>query len=179
MTGEALATDIRFCARCGGGLERVIVVAGEPERLGCVACSRITYLNPRVAAGALFLHDNGIVLVRRAIEPGRGLWTYPGGFVDLGETVQAAAVREAREETGLRISLISILDAYSYAESDVVVVAYSADVVGGARRAGPECLEVASFAPEALPWEELAFPSAHAALRDYVRRFFPRARLAR
>ncbi len=179
MTGEALATDIRFCARCGGGLERVIVDAGQPECLLCRACSRITYLNPRVAAGALFLHDNGIVLVRRAIEPSLGRWSYPGGFVDLGETVQAAATREALEETGLRISLVGILDAYSYAESDVVVIVYSADVVGGARRAGSECLEVASFAPEALPWEELAFPSTHAALRDYVRRFFPRTRLPR
>jgi ADP-ribose pyrophosphatase YjhB (NUDIX family) len=104
---------------------------------------------------------------------------FPGGFVDRGEAVAAAAVRETQEEVNLRVSLLGILDAYSFPGSDVVVIVYAADVVGGELKACDECVEVRTFPPEAIPWGELAFPSTRAALRDYLRRFFPRVRMPR
>ena len=171
--------DFRFCPRCGGGLELRALKEGEPERLVCGACGFVFYLDPKVAACAICMLDGGIVLLRRTIEPGLGKWVFPGGFVDRGESVAAAAVRESLEEVNLKVSLTGILDVYSFSGSHVVVVVYAAEVVGGEMRACDECDEVKVFSPEKIPWEDLAFESTRAALRDYVRRFFPRVRVPR
>jgi ADP-ribose pyrophosphatase YjhB (NUDIX family) len=104
---------------------------------------------------------------------------FPGGFVDRGEPAATAALRETLEETGLRVSLTGILDAYSYPPHEVVVIVYAADVVGGELQRGDEAEEVRRFRPEEIPWDELAFESTRAALRDYLRRFFPRVRIPR
>ncbi len=171
--------DFRFCPRCGGALGLRALKDGEPQRLVCGACEFVFYLDPKVAACAICMLDGGIVLLRRAIEPGAGKWVFPGGFVDRGESVAAAAVRETMEEVNLKVSLTGILDVYSFTGSQVVVVVYAAEVVGGDLFACDECDEVKVFAPESLPWDDLAFESTRAALRDYVRRFFPRARVPR
>jgi 8-oxo-dGTP diphosphatase len=171
--------DYRFCPRCAGELERRVIKDREPARLVCSRCEFVFYLDPKVAACTISLWNGGIVLARRAIEPSLGKWVFPGGFVDRGETVAAAAVRETLEEVNLRVSLTGILDAYSYPGSQVVVIVYAAEVVDGRLATGDECLEVRTFAPEDIPWEDLAFESTREALRDYVRRFFPRARLPR
>jgi 8-oxo-dGTP diphosphatase len=173
------SADYRFCARCGGKLASRMLKQGEPLRLVCGDCGFIFYLDPKVAACTICMVDGGIVLARRGIEPELGKWVFPGGFVDRGEAVAAAAVRETQEEVNLRVSLLGILDAYSFPGSDIVVVVYAADVVGGELKACDECVEVRTFAPEAIPWDELAFPSTRAALRDYLRRFFPRVRVPR
>ena len=171
--------DYRFCARCGGKLGPRALKPGEPNRLVCEDCGFIFYLDPKVAACTICMVDGGIVLARRGIEPEVGKWVFPGGFVDRGEAVAAAAVRETQEEVNLRVSLLGILDAYSFPGSEVVVIVYAADVIGGELKACDECVEVRTFPPEAIPWGELAFPSTRAALRDYLRRFFPRVRMPR
>ena len=171
--------DYRFCPRCAAVLQSRVIKDGEPPRLVCAGCGFVFYLDPKVAACTISLWHGRIVLLRRAIEPSLGKWVFPGGFVDRGETVPAAAVRETLEEVSLRVSLTGILDAYSYAGSQVVVIVYAAEVVGGRPEAADECLEVRTFAPEEIPWDDLAFESTREALRDYVRRFFPRARLPR
>ena len=169
----------RFCPRCGGGLESRVVFSHDPPRLVCGACGFVFYLDPKLAAGTLFMLDGGLVLLRRGIEPQLGRWVFPGGFVDRGESVAEAAVRETLEEVNLRVSLTGILDVYSFPGQEVVVVAYAADVVGGSLAPQDECLEARPFAPEAIPWEELAFESTRLALRDYLHRFFPRVRVPR
>jgi ADP-ribose pyrophosphatase YjhB (NUDIX family) len=171
--------DYRFCPRCGGSLEARLLKAGEPERLVCIVCEFIYYLDPKLAAGTLFMLDGGLVLLRRGIEPQLGRWVFPGGFVDRGESVAEAAVRETLEEVNLRVSLTGILDVYSFPGQAVVVVAYAADVVGGSLTPQDECLEARPFAPEAIPWDDLAFASTRLALRDYLHRFFPRVRVPR
>ena len=171
--------DFRYCPRCGGALEPRALKAGEPPRLVCTACGYVFYLDPKVAACTICMLDGGIVLLRRSIEPAMGKWVFPGGFVDRGESVGAAAVRETKEEVNLKVSLTGILDVYSFPASPVVVVVYAAEVTGGDLFACDECEEVGVFPPEKLPWEELAFESTRAALRDYVRRFFPRVRVPR
>jgi ADP-ribose pyrophosphatase YjhB (NUDIX family) len=171
--------NYRYCPRCGGGLAPRLVKHGEPSRLVCVGCSFVFYLDPKVAACTISMVEGGIVLLRRSIEPALGKWVFPGGFVDRGEAVQDAAVRETLEEVNLRVSLTGILDVYSFRGHDVIVVVYAADVVGGTLEARDESLEVRTFAPEAIPWGELAFDSTRAALRDYVHRFFPRVRVPR
>ena len=103
-----------YCPMCGGGLEPRSLKATEPERLVCVRCGFVFYLDPKVAVGTIIRdEDSRIVLVRRAIEPGYGKWVFPGGYVDRGEQVHAAAVREAREEAGLEVRLEKLINIYS------------------------------------------------------------------
>ena len=104
----------RFCPACAGPLEARQLKAGDPSRLVCARCGFILYLDPKVAVGTVITTaDERIVLVRRAIEPGYGLWVFPGGYVDRGEEITVAAVREAREEAGLQVRLDGLINIYS------------------------------------------------------------------
>jgi len=165
-------TEYSFCPKCGGKLALRNLKASEPSRLVCSQCQFIFFLDPKVAAGALFTLNGGIVMLRRRIEPCFGKWVFPGGYVDQGETVTHAAIREVREEVNLEIRILSLLDVYSYTQSSVIVVVYTAEVVGGEIKAGEEALEARTFRPEEIPWSELAFPSTFEALRSYVRSRF-------
>ncbi len=155
-----------FCYECGTQL--VPVRVEDKDRQRCPACGYIHYPDPKVTACTIPTLDGKVVLLRRAFGPGRGKWVFPGGYMDRGETVEEAACRETREEVNLEVQLESLLGAYSYRDSIVVVVVYRARVVGGSLRAGPESSEVRTFAPSELPWEELAFASTREALRDWV-----------
>ncbi len=169
----------RFCPICAAPLQPKVVKEGEPPRPWCDACGFVAYSNPRLAAGAIAMVDGGIVLLKRANEPQKGRWVFPGGFVDRGEEVSAAAIRETLEEVRLRVGLTGILDAYSFPGHDVVIVVYAAHVLSGRPEVGDETEAVACFKPEDIPWEELGFDSTRAALRDYLRRFYPLARVPR
>ncbi|HEX9203008.1 MAG TPA: NUDIX hydrolase [Vicinamibacteria bacterium] len=169
----------RFCPICAAPLERKVVKEGELRRPVCEDCGFVAYSNPRLAAGAIAMVDGGIVLLKRANEPQKGRWVFPGGFVERGEEVSAAAIRETREEVRLRVGLTGILDAYSFPGQDVVIVVYAAHVLSGRPEVGDETEAVACFKPEDIPWEELGFDSTRAALRDYLRRFYPLARVPR
>jgi ADP-ribose pyrophosphatase YjhB (NUDIX family) len=161
----------RFCPSCGGQLERRLLKAGDPERPVCTGCGHIVYLDPKVAVGTIIRIADprgvGVVLVRRAIEPGYGLWVFPGGYVDQGEAVTAAAIREAREESGLDIRIDSLLNVYSYGGRSPIIVVYSATVTGGDLCADDECLEARVFLRDEIPWDALAFRSTAEALREY------------
>ncbi|MCI0371063.1 MAG: NUDIX hydrolase [candidate division NC10 bacterium] len=166
----AQPSEFRFCPRCGAALLLRRLKPGEPERLACSGCGCIFFQDPKLAACTICPLDGGIVLVRRAIEPGYGKWVFPGGYVDRGEAVAAAAIRETLEETSLEVAIRELVNVYSYPGNAVVVVVYVAQVLGGQLRAGDETLEARVFPPAALPWPELAFPSTEEALRDYLRR---------
>lgn len=159
-----------FCPRCGGALEDRVVKSGEPERLVCAECGFVFYQGPKLAASAIFELDGGIVLTQRAIEPGYGMWTFPGGFVELGERAETAAERESLEECGVELEVEEIIGLYSYTHPAPAIVVYSATVVGGEPKARDETLAVDSFARDKLPWAELAFPSTGHALKDYLKR---------
>lgn len=159
----------RFCPLCGAGLVREPVPPDGREQPVCPRCRFVFYLNPKLVAGTIPELDGRILLTRRAIEPARGRWTFPGGFVDLGESVPAAAVRETLEETGLSVELTGLLDVYSEPEAPVVIV-YRARVVGGTPTPCAEVDRLEWVSPAAIPWEALAFPSTHRALRDWVAR---------
>jgi ADP-ribose pyrophosphatase YjhB (NUDIX family) len=159
----------RFCPRCGGALERRLLKTTEPERLVCTRCGFVFYLDPKIAVGTIIrTADARLVLVKRAIDPGYGKWVFPGGYVDRGETLPAAAVREAREECGLEVRLDGLVNIYSYAGRAPIIVVYAATAVGGTLCADEECLETAEFDTSAIPWDALAFRSTHEGLRDYL-----------
>jgi ADP-ribose pyrophosphatase YjhB (NUDIX family) len=160
---------MEHCPRCGEALE-------EREAFGrlrpvCPACGHVVFRGPKVAAGALVTRDGAILLNQRDIDPGLGKWGLPAGYVDLGERVEDAAIREVREETGLDIRLDSLLGVYSDVERGVALVIYCASVCGGALIVGPETRDVGFFAPDALP--ELAFAQNHAIIADWLGRKEP------
>ncbi len=161
----------RFCPSCGGSLESRVIRDREPARLVCAACGFVFYLDPKLAVGTIIADDRGrIVLVKRAIEPGYGQWVFPGGYVDRGEEVRVAAVREAREEVGLDVRLERLINVYSYSGRTPVIVVYAATVVGGSLGCDDEGLEARFFEPDRIPWDELAFRSTLEALREYLTR---------
>jgi ADP-ribose pyrophosphatase YjhB (NUDIX family) len=160
--------EFRFCPRCGGALELRAVKLNEPNRLVCQLCSFIFYQDPKVVAGTVFTLDGGIVLLKRGVEPALGKWVFPGGYVDRGESVQDAAVRETKEECQLDVRLGPLLNVYSYPRSPNVIVVYSAEVTGGELAAADESLDARLFTPRELPWHDLAFDSTKDALNDYI-----------
>lgn len=164
--------EYRFCPRCGGRLEPKTIKEKEPKRLVCEACSFIFYLDPKVVAGTIFTLDSGVVLLRRGVEPALGKWVFPGGYVDRGESVADAALRETKEESNVDVRLCSLLGVYSYTRSPNVIVVYAAEAVGGELMAADETVEARSFALEAIPWDKLAFPSTKDALKDYLTLYF-------
>jgi len=125
-------------------------IEGRP-RPYCPSCGYVAFFDPKVAAVVLVSADDKLVLVRRGIEPAMGRWSFPSGYVDRGEAVEDAAVREVKEETGLAVQLTGLVGLYSRRGSPVVLAVYSADVVGGALAPGGDARETASFHPDDLP----------------------------
>lgn len=169
-----LATDLNFCSRCGSTLRFGTIDGEDRERLACEACGHIAYVNPRLVVTALPVTDAGeVVLLRRGIEPGRGQWAQPGGFLEVDETVNQAAVRETWEETRLLVEPGEIVGLYTRLEAAVVTIVFEARIVGGKATPTPEAMEIATFAPDAIPWSGLAFRTTTWALRDWLDRRHP------
>lgn len=165
---------LNFCSRCGTELRFGPVPGEDRERLACPACGHVAYVNPRLVVTTLPVTQDGrLVLLRRGIEPGVGSWAQPGGFLEVDETVTEAAVRETFEETGLTIRPGEIVGLYSRLEAAVVVIAFEAEVVGGAFRLNPEAIEIHAFEPAGIPWSGIAFKTTYWAIRDWLHRRHP------
>ncbi len=146
---HALPQPARFCPQCGTGLE-----PGWQGRPRCPAEGHdyTWHPDPKVGTGVVVHDDDGrILLVRRNHEPRMGLWAFPSGFVDAGEVVEEAALREVWEETGVEVRLDGLLGVYSAAGNPVIFIAYSGALVAGTPEAGDEAYEVGLFPPDALP----------------------------
>jgi ADP-ribose pyrophosphatase YjhB (NUDIX family) len=153
--------EARYCPRCGQSAEITF-----PRSIKCPHCGYAAYFNPKPVAAAIPVdHEDRVILLRRGFDPGRGRWTFPGGFVDLGESVEDAARRETDEELGIAIELGPLVGVYSRAEDRVVLVVFAARALGQPHTTA-EAIEVRSFARAELPWDELAFWSTEQALRD-------------
>jgi ADP-ribose pyrophosphatase YjhB (NUDIX family) len=156
-------SDARFCPRCGQPAE-----IAYPRSISCPHCGYGAYYNPKpVAAVIPVTPRNDVILLRRAFDPGKDLWTFPGGFVDLGESVEDAAHRETMEEIGIAIELVRLVGVYSRPDSHVVLIVYAARTAEEPCKT-EEASEVKAFDRGRLPWDELAFPSTRQALRDYL-----------
>jgi ADP-ribose pyrophosphatase YjhB (NUDIX family) len=171
---EWLAASLNYCSRCGAALRFGPIEGEERDRLACRECGFIAYVNPRLVVSTLPVTEAGeLVLLRRGIEPGYGSWAQPGGFLEIDETVRQGAIRETLEETGLLIEPGEIVGLYSRPQAAVVVIAFEARIVGGSIRTSREASEIRSFAPDAIPWPEIAFRTSAWAIRDWVRRVRP------
>jgi 8-oxo-dGTP diphosphatase len=157
--------DAAFCPRCGAPAR-----VDFPRSLRCTRCEYVAFYNPKPVGCAVPRDADGRVwLARRGHEPGRGLWSMPGGFVDLGETVEAAVLRELDEELCVQARIGELVGVYSRADERVVVIVFEA-WLSGTPRATDEAPEVRAFAPAEITWDELAFPSDRAALRRVLAR---------
>ena len=167
-----------FCLRCAAPLaDKIPELDNRPRRV-CTACAFVVYVNPKIAAGTVPVRDGRIALIRRGIEPSRGLWSWPCGYVEIDETVEEAAIRETREESGLVVRLGAMLGIYSYPAtggagptptSGLVVVSWATTSVEGDLVAGDDAVDAAWFEVSKIPWMGLAFDSSRRALTDFLR----------
>jgi ADP-ribose pyrophosphatase YjhB (NUDIX family) len=154
--------EAEHCLRCGATPTK-----DPPRSLRCERCGFTLFFNPKPVAGAIpFTPDGRIVLIRRGFNPGRGLWTFPGGFIDLGESTEEAARRETQEEIQIDVHIDGLVGVYSRATDRVMLVVYRAATNGDTPQPTDEAPTIHAFAPDELPWDEMAFWSTTAALRD-------------
>ena len=170
-----LASSLNYCSNCGGALRFGEVARRAPPSTGVrrLRPHRLRQPAPRRDGVPGHRRRASSILLRRGIEPGLGLWAQPGGFLEVDETVHQAAIRETWEETGLVVEPGEIIGLYTRLEAAVVTIAFEARIVGGTAAPTPEALEIAAFAPDAIPWPELAFKTTAWALRDWLGRHHP------
>ena len=155
--------EASFCPRCGA-----TATVHFPRSLHCESCGYAAFFNPKPVGCALARDSDGRVwLARRGHDPGRGRWSMPGGFVDLGETVESAVARELGEELCVEAKIGALVGVYSRADRSALVIVFEA-TLHGTPRTTTEATEVTAFAPDEIPWDELAFETDGAALRDLL-----------
>ena len=154
-----MPADTNFTRRVPEGEDR--------ERLTCATCGYIAYENPKIVTGSVVEVDGHVMLCRRAINPRAGYWTIPAGYLELGETVEEGARREAREEACVNLALDGVLAIYSIARIGQVQILFRAHLASPGFAPGAESLDVRLFAWEDIPWNDLAFPSVHWVLKAW------------
>lgn len=155
---------MNYCPNCATSL--VTRVLHGRERPACPACGFVHYAGPKVAVGVILESEGRLFLGRRTIDPGRGKWSFPSGYVDLGESTAEAALREVKEETGYDARLTGLVGVYSTADRPVVFVVYGGEIVGGDPVACEEVEETGLFESSDLP--PLAFDHDPQIVRDWL-----------
>lgn len=159
---------MRYCSECGAPVELKRPDGDTLERHVCTRCSTIHYRNPRVVVGAVCTWRDRVLLCRRAIEPRSGFWTIPAGYLELGESTEAGAKREAYEEARAEIEITGLLAVYDVVRIGQVQLMYRARLLSPEVSAGEETRELDLFRWEAIPWDDLAFPTVHWVLRRAI-----------
>jgi ADP-ribose/FAD diphosphatase len=156
---------VRYCSRCGAGTVAEIPPGEDRERPVCPKCRHVHYENPKVVVGCVVEHLGNVLLCRRAIEPARGRWTLPGGYLELHESAIEGAVRETREEARAEVEVVAPHAFLDVPNISQVYALYRARLVAPGYGSGAESLEVGLFHAEEIPWDELSFPVVNFALR--------------
>ena len=154
----------KYCHWCGCAL--VIKALNESDKHYCDNCDRFIFEDPKLAVVVLASKKDKLLLVKRAIEPKLGKWSFPSGYVDLGESVESAALREVKEETGMEIKINFLVGVYSSSTRPLVLLAYGAEVSGGNVKLNHEVLDVEYFSPNSLP--DMPFPHDDEILKDWT-----------
>jgi ADP-ribose pyrophosphatase YjhB (NUDIX family) len=159
---------MKFCPQCGGRVSLRTPSGDHLPRYVCDECGVVHYQNPRLVVGCVPELDGRILICKRAIEPRRGYWTVPAGFMENGETLQQAAARESHEEARASLEIGSLLAIVHVLHAEQVHVFFRARLARPEFAPGPESLEVELVEPAGIPWGDLAFPSTEFALRRYL-----------
>jgi ADP-ribose pyrophosphatase YjhB (NUDIX family) len=169
---SAPGEELRYCPHCGAPLLLRLLPSEDRPRLVCDR-GHILYVNPKLIVGVIPERRGRVLLMRRAIEPRYGAWTFPGGFMEIDETVEECAVREAEEEVGVEVRLGELVGVYSRPGPQgpgIVSIVYRGRVTGGEVKAGREALEARWFRPQEIPWDDLAYETTRWALRDWLKK---------
>lgn len=162
-----LSRRIKHCRECGSPVDYRIPADDNRERATCSACETVHYENPLNVVGTLPVWDDQVLLCRRNIEPRRGLWTLPAGFMELGETTSEGALRETEEEAGAHIELLPLYTVINVVPAGQVHFFYRATLLDTHFNPGPETIEVGLFRASQIPWDELAFRTVKLTLQHY------------
>jgi ADP-ribose pyrophosphatase YjhB (NUDIX family) len=158
---------MKFCPACGQPVEMRVPPGDNLPRAVCTACGSIHYENPRMVVGCVPEWQGRILLCQRAIEPRRGYWTTPAGFMENGETLQGAAARESLEEAQANVQVGSLLSVTHVLHARQVHINFRGRLLDGNFGVGAESLQVGLYEEAEIPWNEIAFPSIEFALRSY------------
>ena len=158
---------MNYCAHCGAGVELRVPPGDTLPRHVCQQCGAIHYENPKLVIGCVAHWQQRILLCRRAIEPRRGRWTLPAGFMENGESTIAAALRETLEEACARVEIDTLFSLINIPQINQVHLFYRGRLLDPSFAAGTESLETALFDENEIPWDDLAFPSVTLCLKAY------------
>jgi ADP-ribose pyrophosphatase YjhB (NUDIX family) len=170
LTDEVLAPGgehLQYCPRCAAPLiARLIPTEDRPRHI----CDRghILYVNPKLVVGVIPERRGRVLLLRRAIEPRHGFWTFPGGFMEIDESVEECAAREALEEVGVTVRIVDLVGVYSRPGLGIVSIVFRGRAPAGRLSPGREALEARWTEPAEIPWDELAYDTTRWALRDWL-----------
>lgn len=159
---------MNFCSQCGARLSLRIPPGDHLPRYVCDHCHTIHYQNPKLVVGCIPVWDGRILLCRRAIEPRRGLWTIPAGFMENGETTAQAAAREASEEANADVEIGPLYALYNLPGYSQVYLIFLGRLRSPQFSPGEESLETHLFAPDEIPWDEIAFLAVRQSLQRYI-----------
>ncbi len=158
-------SGMKFCPKCANSLEERILEG--KARQACTVCDFVFYRDPKPVAGVLAFKDRKLLLIQRGNEPKLGLWSFPTGYIDIGDTPAETAVRESKEEADVDVELDRLLGVYSNESRTVVLIIYVGRIVSGTPAGRAEALDARLFAPDSLP--ELAFDHDYHILEDLLR----------
>jgi len=158
---------VNFCNACGGRLVSKLPRDDDRERHVCSECGTVHYQNPKIVTGCLPVWKDSVLLCKRAIEPRRGFWTVPAGFMELDETVQQGAIRETWEEARARVDLLAPYALFNLPHVNQVYLIFRARLISPDFRPGPESQDVKLFGERSIPWDDLAFGTVRQTLQFY------------
>ncbi len=161
---------MNYCPQCGQPLTDAVRY-GRLRRV-CPACGFIHFRDPKVAAVVFIVQDGRVLMVRRSVDPQMGKWALPAGYIDYGEDPREAAVREVREETGLKVRITRLIDVLgpdaAGEGSATIVILFEGQVIGGTLTAQDDIDRAAFFAPHEIPHDEVAFESTRLLLARWL-----------
>lgn len=158
---------MKFCSECGAGVRRGIPEGDDRFRYICESCGAVHYQNPKLIAGCIPVWQDRVLLCKRAIEPRRGFWTLPAGFMEQGETLGEAARREAFEEANVEVEIDGLYTLFSLPHISQVYVFFRARMLEERFFPGSESLETRLFHEREIPWPDIAFATVHRALTHF------------
>ena len=158
---------IHFCSSCGSPMEERIPEDDDHMRSVCTKCGYIHYLNPKMVVGTIPEYEDKILLCQRNIEPGKGKWTLPAGYLENGESVQAGAARETLEEAQAHVDIISPYRLFNITHVNQVYMMFRAKLTVPAFGPTTESMAVGLFSEEEIPWDEIAFKVIRETLENY------------
>ena len=158
---------MNFCSNCGARLARRVPPDDNRPRFICDQCKTVHYQNPNMVVGCIPVYESKVLLCRRAIEPGVGLWTIPAGYLEIGESVTEGAGRETREETGAGVEVQGLFTVFTLMRFGQVYLIFRARLLDHNYGPTKESLEVRLFSEDEIPWGQVAFSSVKKSLRHY------------